>query len=136
MTDDCNTAVDFNAGCGVLFTDPNSSYIDPNPSYTSFGDPFNRAGGGYFVTYRGPDSVKVWFFPRTQHDDIPEVIRYGGQKGTPIYPDSTWGLPAAIFPFYPEYCNYETHFDPHILVFDLTFCVSLSTLRIFFSIHS
>jgi hypothetical protein len=84
--------------------------------------------------YRGPDSVKVWFFPRV--GNVPEVILNGGQRGTPIFPDITWGLPAANFPFYPEYCDYESHFNAHMLVFDLTFCVSLpSTLLVFCAIH-
>ena len=40
--------------------------------------------------------------------------------------DPSWGIPAANFPFLPNYCNYDEHFDAHQIIFDLTFCVSLS----------
>ncbi|KAF8264596.1 concanavalin A-like lectin/glucanase domain-containing protein [Lactarius quietus] len=102
----CDTSVNFNSGCGVIFS-------DPSPSCTSYGAPFNQAGGGYFVMYRATDSVKIWFFPRDGY--VPEF-------GQPIYPDFTWGSPAANFPFYPQYCDYDTHFNAHEMVFDLTFC--------------
>ncbi|KAH9165476.1 concanavalin A-like lectin/glucanase domain-containing protein [Lactarius sanguifluus] len=84
----CDTAANFNAGCGVIFT-------DPLPSCTSYGAPFNRAGGGYFVMYKGRDSVKVWFYPRVGY--VPKVIRDGAKA---VRPDITWGLPAANFPFF------------------------------------
>ncbi|KAH8994699.1 concanavalin A-like lectin/glucanase domain-containing protein [Lactarius hatsudake] len=119
----CDTAANFNAGCGVIFT-------DPLPSCTSYGAPFNRAGGGYFVMYKGRDSVKVWFYPRDGY--VPRVIRDGAGRGQPVRPDFTWGLPAANFPFFPNYCNYAEHFDAHQIVFDLTFCVGvLSTYLLF-----
>jgi len=83
--------------------------------------------------YKGRDSVKVWFYPRIGY--VPEVIRDGAQRGKPMHPDITWGFPAANFPFYPDRCNYEQHFNAHQIVFDLTFCVSvLSTLLVFCSI--
>ncbi|KAH9019591.1 concanavalin A-like lectin/glucanase domain-containing protein [Lactarius deliciosus] len=110
---DCNTAANHNAGCGVIFS-------DPDPSCTSYGAPFNRAGGGYFVTYRGRDSVKVWFYPR--HGYVPEVFRDGAPWGVPVYPDIFWGVPAANFPFFPDLCDYEQHFAAHRIIFDLTFC--------------
>ncbi|KAI9462903.1 concanavalin A-like lectin/glucanase domain-containing protein, partial [Lactarius psammicola] len=110
---DCNTAANNNAGCGVIFS-------DPDPFCTSYGAPFNRAGGGYFVTYRGRDSVKVWYYPR--HRFAPEVIRVGAPWGVPVYPDIFWGIPAANFPFCPDLCDYEQHFNAHQIIFDLTFC--------------
>ncbi|KAH8982715.1 concanavalin A-like lectin/glucanase domain-containing protein [Lactarius akahatsu] len=109
----CDTAANFNTGCGVIFT-------DPLPSCTSYGAPFNRAGGGYFVMYKGRDSVKVWFYPRVGY--VPKVIRDGAGRGQRVRPDFTWGLPAANFPFFPDHCNYDQHFDAHQIVFDLTFC--------------
>lgn len=115
-TTNCDAAVDFNAGCGVIFS-------DPKPSCTSFGAPFNQAGGGYFVMYRESDSVKIWFFPRD--GPVPDVICKGAQWGQAVYPDFTWGAPAANFPFYPEYCDYDQHFNAHEMVFDLTFCVGV-----------
>lgn len=73
--------------------------------------------------YRGSDSVKIWFYPRNGY--VPNVILNGARWGEQMYPDLTWGLPAANFPFYPEYCDYDQHFNAHEMVFDLTFCVSL-----------
>jgi len=112
----CDVAASSNAGCGVIFN-------DPHPSFTSYGDPFNQAGGGYFVMYKGRDSVKVWFFPR--NDYVPEVIADGASWGTYMSPDRTWGAPAANFPFYPDRCDYKSHFDAHQIVINLTFCVSV-----------
>ncbi|KAH9025989.1 hypothetical protein EDB85DRAFT_2149444 [Lactarius pseudohatsudake] len=83
---DCNTAANHNAGCGVIFSD---TVPPPCTSCTSYGAPFNRAGGGYFVTYRGRDSVKVWFYPR--HGYVPEVFRDGAPRGVPVYPDIFFG---------------------------------------------
>jgi hypothetical protein len=42
-----------------------------------------------------------------------------------VFPDISWGFPAANFPFYPDLCDYEQHFDAHQIVFDLTLCVSV-----------
>jgi hypothetical protein len=119
-TTNCDAAVNYNAGCGVTFNDTSTSY----------GAGFNQAGGGFFVMYRASDSVKIWFFSR-EDEDIPDVIRNGPQCDEPVYPDATWGAPDANFPFYPQYCDYDTHFNAHEMVFDLTFCVSvLSYLRL------
>ena len=38
-----------------------------------------------------------------------------------VAPDPTWGVPAAAFPV-GDWCGYDAHFDPHVMVFDLTFC--------------
>ncbi|KAI9442643.1 glycoside hydrolase family 16 protein [Lactarius indigo] len=103
----CDTAANFNAGCG-----------------------FNSAGGGYFVMYKGRESVKVWFYPRAGY--VPSVIRDGAQRGRPVYPDLTWGFPAANFPFDSRHCNYDQHFDAHQIVFDLTFCVGVLSTHILF----
>ncbi len=127
LSTDCDTAVNSNQGCGVGFS-------DPYPPYKSYGAPFNHAGGGYFVTYKGRDFVKVWFYPRLGY--VPEVIRDGAQRGKLVDPDFSWGFPAANFPFYPGHCDYEQHFNAHQMVFDLTFCVGvLSTRLVFCSIH-
>ncbi|KAH9047156.1 concanavalin A-like lectin/glucanase domain-containing protein [Lactarius hengduanensis] len=114
---DCNTAANHNAGCGVIFSD---TVPPPCTSCTSYGAPFNRAGGGYFVTYRGRDSVKVWFYPR--HGYVPEVFRDGAPRGVPVYPDTFWGPPVANFPFSPDLCDYEQHFAAHRIIFSSTFC--------------
>ena len=80
--------------------------------------------------YRGPDSVKVWFFPRV--GNVPEVIRDRAPREMPVYPDISWGSPDANFPFYPDLCDYEQHFDAHQIVFDLTFCVSVLSTLLFY----
>ena len=74
--------------------------------------------------YRGTDSVKIWFFPREKIEDVPEVVCQGAPRGEPMFPDASWGEPDANFPFYPQYCDYDQHFNAHMMVFDLTFCVS------------
>jgi hypothetical protein len=109
----CDAAVNYNSGCGVVFNDTSTSY----------GAAFNQAGGGFFVTYRAKDSVKIWFFSRGD-EDIPDVILNGPECDEPVYPDETWGAPDANFPFNPQYCDYDQHFNTHEMVFDLTFCVS------------
>lgn len=116
----CDASVNYNSGCGVTFD-------DPEPSSSSYGDSFNKYGGGWYVMYRGSDSVKVWFYPRDD-EGVPEVIRQPGQCGEPILPDSTWGDPDANFPFSSQDCDYDQHFNAHQMVFDLTLCVSLSCL--------
>lgn len=117
MTTNCDASVDFNAGCGVAFN-------DPEPTCSSYGTSFNQNGGGWYVMYRGTDSVKIWFFPREKIEDVPEVICQGAPRGEPMFPDASWGEPDANFPFYPQYCDYDQHFNAHMMVFDLTFCVS------------
>lgn len=125
---DCDAAVEHNAGCGVMFSDSDSS-----TPYSSLGLPFNFGRGGYYVTEKGPNGVKIWFFLRSQYDNIPPAIRDGVPRGVPIEPNpsESWGDPDAYFPFEPELCDYATHFNAHRIVFDLTFCVSvLSTLLV------
>ncbi|KAH9033134.1 glycoside hydrolase family 16 protein [Lactarius hengduanensis] len=113
LTTNCDTAVNFNSGCGVGFS-------DPDQFYTSYGDPFNRADGGYFAMYKARDSVKIWNWKR--RGSVPHVIRNGARRGQPVVPDASWGPPDANFPFNPDYCNYDQHFNAHQIVFDLTFC--------------
>ncbi|KAI0256408.1 glycoside hydrolase family 16 protein [Lactifluus subvellereus] len=112
LSTDCNTAVNFNAGCGVRFT--GTPY--------SFGDSFNQIGGGFYAMSKTRShGVQVWFWPRNS-PSIPTEISRDAQKGEPVSPDWSWGPPAANFPMYPGYCNYEQHFNAHQMVFDLTLC--------------
>lgn len=67
--------------------------------------------------------VQVWFWPRDS-PSIPVEISNDAQEGDLIIPDWSWGPPAANFPMYPGYCNYDQHFNAHKMVFDLTLCVS------------
>ncbi|GJE94439.1 glycoside hydrolase family 16 protein [Phanerochaete sordida] len=112
----CDAAANFNQGCGTRSTDG-----------FSYGALFNGAGGGYYVMARTPDTgIRVWFWRR----DDPTVPPAVAQKGllnsvlgdTPVItPDPSWGPPHAFFPF-GDFCDYSSHFDAHIMVFDLTFC--------------
>jgi len=112
LSTNCDTSVNFNAGCGVSFT--NSS-----PSY---GTTFNMNGGGYFAMVRSRTlGVKIYFWSRNSADIPPEIRK---SRSGILYPDPSWGVPAADFPMYPDFCNYDDHFNAHQIVFDLTFCVS------------
>jgi hypothetical protein len=64
--------------------------------------------------------VQVWFWPRDSPRTPEEVL--GGESLTPD--DVTWGRPAANFPMKQGHCDYDSHFNAHRMVFDLTFCVS------------
>jgi hypothetical protein len=111
---DCNTAVNFNAGCGVQFTG--------NPS--SFGESFNQMNGGFYAMSKTQTSgIQVWFWPRSS-SLVPPEIRHGAAKDVPIFPDWSWGPPSANFPMDSGYCDYAQHFNAHRMVFDLTLCVS------------
>jgi len=115
LNSDCDAAVKYNEGCGVEFSDP---FI----RYTSYGAPFNLAGGGYFAMYKGRDAVKIWSFPRRDYP-VPPMIRDGASVSREWAMDlDSWGDPDAHFPFDPYLCDYKQHFDAHQMVFDLTFC--------------
>lgn len=117
----CDTNVNFNQGCGVSMSKP-----------ASYGADFNTAGGGYFALVRtkhgdeGP-KIRVWFWTRfdpalpPEIKTPPEPDARTGQRS--IYPTRRWGLPEADFPLQRQ-CDYSRHFDPHMFIFDLTFCVS------------
>ena len=61
--------------------------------------------------------IKVWFWPRKSLL-VPTDVR---RNGDTVNPDR-WGIPTAYFPT-EDNCGYEEHFDAHMFVFDLTFCV-------------
>lgn len=119
----CDANANFNQGCGAESADG-----------FSYGALFNSVGGGYYVMSRMPDDgIKVWFWRRDDPDVPPAVTQKGlfndvfGDRPVLIVPDPTWGPPSAYFPF-GDFCEYSSHFDAHIMVFDLTFCVR----RLFF----
>ncbi|KAI0259260.1 concanavalin A-like lectin/glucanase domain-containing protein [Gloeopeniophorella convolvens] len=104
VSTNCDTSVNFNQGCGVHFTE----------SDTSYGAPFNYARGGYYAMSKTRwNGVQVWFWPRGS-PDVP--TRYAA------VPEPHVGHPAATFPMNQGNCDYESHFDAHQMVFDLTFC--------------
>ncbi|KAJ7901768.1 glycoside hydrolase family 16 protein [Mycena olivaceomarginata] len=101
----CDVKYNYNQGCGVSF----------KPK--SYGEPFNSNGGGWYVMSRGSYGIFVWFWPRDSCSVPIEV----SQGFSAIDPNPfLWGQPDAAFP--TDNCDYESHFDPHRIVFDLTFC--------------
>ena len=107
-----------NQGCGVSFTEDRSSY----------GQRFNQVGGGYYVMSRTrQEGIKIWFWARGDPDTPPEIL---GDSGLDLFcgfggisSTSGWGQPSAFFPV-GDTCDYDSHFNAHMMVFDLTFCVS------------
>jgi len=86
-------------------------------------------GGGYYVMVRSRTlGIRIYFWPHDNSTDVPQEIRKCGSEGGSLYPDASWGIPAADFPMFPGFCNYDGHFDVHQIIFSLTFCVSLNTL--------
>lgn len=109
-----------NAGCAIEST-----------SNSSYGDGFNKAGGGVYATEWTGDAINVWFFPNSS---VPSDITNG--KPNPL----GWGLPSARF---AGACDIDSHFkdlqivrplkpiyplkgkptsNPNAQVFDITFC--------------
>ncbi|TEB15521.1 glycoside hydrolase family 16 protein [Coprinellus micaceus] len=64
---DCDVAVNWNTGCGVKFSKPNS-----------YGPDFNKNGGGWLAVERNNQFIKTWFWPRDSQDvprdGIPEAF--------------------------------------------------------------
>ena len=101
VNSNCNTAVNYNAGCNF-----------ESPSTNTFGVGFNSNGGGVFATEWTSAYIKIWFFPRNQ---IPTDITIG--KPDP----STWTEPQAFFKGGAN-CNIDSHFAQNQIIFDTTFC--------------
>ncbi|KIY74374.1 glycoside hydrolase family 16 protein [Cylindrobasidium torrendii FP15055 ss-10] len=103
----CDSAVNYNQGCGVAFNQPNS-----------FGVPFNANGGGWFAMSKTrEDGIKVWFWPRASQTVPKEVKEVEGHE---TISTDQWPKPDTHFP--PNSCKHDDHFDAHVMVFDLTFC--------------
>jgi hypothetical protein len=113
LSDICDASVNNNEGCGVLFTESGS-----------YGTEFNRNGGGYYVMSRSREyGIRVWFWSRND-TNIPLELAVGEAfLEEPLFPNCTWGEPAAAFPIDPDYCDYDQHFNMHMIMFSLTFCV-------------
>ena len=118
VSTNCDANANFNQGCGTKFADG-----------FSYGSLFNSIGGGWFVMARTRDEgVRVWFWRRNDPTVPPAIAQCGLDNfvfgASPVLsPDPSWGVPAAAFPV-GDFCDYDSHFDAHIMVFDLTFCVS------------
>lgn len=102
----CDTNYNYNSGCGTQVPQPDS-----------YGKNFNSVGGGFYALARSKEyGIKVWFWPRLGF--VPFDVRWNSETVDPDW----WGFPTAYFPT-GDNCEYEKHFDAHMLVFDLTFCV-------------
>ncbi|KAI0790474.1 laminarinase [Abortiporus biennis] len=100
----CDTAATNNAGCGVQATASNS-----------YGPAFNSAGGGWYAVERTDTFIKVWFWSRNA-GNVPSDVKNGA---TSVNTDN-WGTPFAYFP--NTSCNIDSHFGPHNIIINLTFC--------------
>lgn len=103
----CDASVNYNQGCGVKFTKPDS-----------YGQGFNSNGGGWFVMSRSSYGIYMWFWSRND-STVPLEVALGLDTVNPD--EALWGTPDAAFP--ADECNYAAHFNAHQIVFDLTFCV-------------
>ncbi|MBW0494633.1 hypothetical protein O181_034348 [Austropuccinia psidii MF-1] len=97
----CDYSVNYNAGCGVE---------DSNPD--SFGQRLNQLGGGVFAAMYTHSEISVWrwarnFVPHGIHDDFPQP--------------ETWGIPIATWKT-GQYCDLRSKFGPQNLVFTITTC--------------
>ncbi|KAA1472515.1 2 beta-glucan [Dentipellis sp. KUC8613] len=104
LQNDCNVAVNSNAGCGVLENDPNS-----------YGPDFNSNGGGWWAMERTSDEVKIWFWTRDDANTPSDI-----KNGASSLNTDNWGRPDAYFP--NTDCDFSSHFSPHNIIINLTFC--------------
>ena len=86
-----------------------------NPTADSYGPTFNESGGGWYAMERSDAGVKVWFWPRDS-ESVPHEVRHGAL----LVDTGCWGTPVADFP--STDCDMESHFGPHNIVINLTFC--------------
>ena len=106
ISTNCDTSFNFNQGCGTQVRGSGS-----------YGRDFNSGRGGFYALARSKEyGIKVWFWPRVSF--VPVDVRENLEG---VDPD-LWGPPTAYFPT-GENCGYEEHFNDHMLIFDLTFCV-------------
>jgi Glycosyl hydrolases family 16 len=91
---------DKNAGCQISDKEENT-----------YGNGFNKIGGGVYVTEWVTKGIKIWFFPRKA---IPADIA----AGTPT-PQENWGAPRATF---VGDFKVDDHFKDLKIIFDTTFC--------------
>ncbi|KAF7793951.1 hypothetical protein EIP86_005075 [Pleurotus ostreatoroseus] len=115
VSTNCDANANFNQGCGTQFN-----------KGASYGSAFNQRGGGYFVMARtGTEGVRVWFWqrgdPKVPYEVQQSAMEYVVAGPATISPNPTWGTPDAEFPV-GDWCDYNSHFDAHMMVFDLTFC--------------
>jgi hypothetical protein len=106
VSNDCDVSVNFNQGCGTSFNPP-----------SSYGAGFNDNLGGYYVMQKSPSQgINIWFWTR-EDPGVPLAVKFGWDT---ILPCESWGMPDAAF--HVDSCDYDSHFNAHRVVFDLTFC--------------
>ncbi|KAF9520762.1 glycoside hydrolase family 16 protein [Hydnum rufescens UP504] len=103
VSNDCNTYVNNNVGCGVRSTLSNS-----------YGPSFNSNGGGWYAMERTSSSITVWFWPRGSGP--PSNVA----NGENFIDTSTWGEPMALF--VNDSCDIASKFGPHNILINLTLC--------------
>ncbi|WRT63876.1 uncharacterized protein IL334_000802 [Kwoniella shivajii] len=100
LLNDCRGGV----GCGVR-----------DKSGKSFGEEFNKNGGGIFVMRRSRTrGFSFWFWPHNAAT-APTDITTGSQ----VVMESLWGTPIANFP--TDQCDVSQQFDEHEIIINLTF---------------
>lgn len=107
--------------CGVAGAPPGVSpqigcKIGAPDNSGSFGDPFNRAGGGIFATQWTPQNISIWFFPRASIPHDLEIGVLDDYDGPQPY---KWPTPMAHFELD---CPLDAHFRDMKLVIDTKFC--------------
>ncbi|KAH8888722.1 glycoside hydrolase family 16 protein [Thozetella sp. PMI_491] len=96
---DCNNSVNGNSGCGVTGTS------------STFGEAFNRAGGGVMAVEWRNEGIRMWQFGRSS---IPSDI-------TNKDPDpSSWGTALADFP--STGCDVGSHFRNQSIIVNIDLC--------------
>lgn len=100
----CDVYETNNSGCGVQTNDINS-----------FGPNFNGIGGGWYVIERTSTFINIYFWERGS-SSVPNDVQHPGTSVN----TNDWGTPAASFP--NTDCNFSTHFGPHNIIINLTFC--------------
>ncbi|KAH7097273.1 family 16 hypothetical endo-1,3(4)-beta-glucanase from glycoside hydrolase [Auriculariales sp. MPI-PUGE-AT-0066] len=94
-----------NQGCGVA-----------GNSMRDFGNAFNAAGGGWFVTERTNKRFTTWFWSR--HDPtVPQSVKRGEQR----VDTTAFGTPTALFVNSPS-CNIVKMFGPHRIILNTSLC--------------
>jgi hypothetical protein len=99
-TTDCDATVDGNAGCGGY-----------SSSFSSYGNGFNKLGGGVYAMDWRAEGIRVWSFSM---GNIPSDILAGHPT------TANWPLPD--FEFSGPNAYIGERFDSHQIIFDLTFC--------------
>ena len=101
-TSTCDSSGSDNTGCGILDSGDVSSY----------GDGFNKIGGGVYAVQWTSSGFSIWFFHR---GTIPATINSAN-------PDpSQFGTPVATFTG-GSGCDIDSHFHDMQIIFDTTFC--------------